>query len=374
MEDQSEIRQIPDEIPPRGIPVEKNQEDQISEEGNPVSKDTMDNSLPMNTKEVINDQFEKIVQGRDTETNQDTVDEHTEELNIINKAKDIENVMQGNFLEETAVEKLETAVDDLADIEPTAEIQENLHKDFENEVTGLEVNQNSGDFVFDVDEEDKLDVESMPHVSSTETLDEINSHNNSFTPVEGVLIIGTPIEDSEGYHPQLDGEPTCAQMACEGIIHKHHPHLRDFVSKDSLKQEAINDGAYSERLGEAGTKDFYIKRMLEKYDIPVKQWENANFEDIKHELELGHDIVVGVDAGILWNDINYYKQGHAIRITGIDKDYFGVSNYVYVRDSGNPEIDGMGKISKKRILDAWYPMKNFMISTSNSAKDLVNRK
>jgi hypothetical protein len=175
--------------------------------------------------------------------------------------------------------------------------------------------------------------------------------------------IGTPIQDAVGYHEQ-DGQ-TCAQVSCEGIIHKHHPELRDTLSEVSLAQETIQDGFDNPK--EYGTPRNYIKDILETHDVPAKRWNSANLEDIRSELQKGHDIIVAVDAGVLWDDQSYLDEGHAIRVTGIREDDPNNPSLIYVRDSGNPKIDGMGEIPVDTFQSSWRKMNNFMVTTILSA-------
>lgn len=51
----------------------------------------------------------------------------------------------------------------------------------------------------------------------------------------------------------------------------------------------------------------------------------------------GRGVIVGVDAGILWQDVNYLGGGHAITVTSVKTDLEGNILGFYICDSGRGE-------------------------------------
>lgn len=174
-------------------------------------------------------------------------------------------------------------------------------------------------------------------------------------------IIGTPEKDGNGYHEQQEGQPTCVQASVESLVNKYHQSDIESVTEEGLKQEAITDGAFDASRG--GTERYYIKESLEKHGIAAREWHSASLEDIETELNQRHDIIGTFDAGILWNDIAYLGQGHAARITGLRKRD-DMCTGVFLRDSGNPDIDGSGEVDIDTFKSAWG---GFMVTTIQAA-------
>lgn len=282
--------------------------------------------------------------------------------------QDFSHLMQGNP-EETQSESMETNTVDIAAViqGEDAELKESIGVD----------NEAIEDAVKQVAETAITPTDSVMNAASTlmmQGLEKAVSPDANLGIIQDenseIQNFGTPEQDALDYHEQNNPEQTCVQASCEGIIHKHFPDLKGTVSEESLKQEAINAGIFTS----AGTPPAYIKQTLETYGIPAMQRYGASLDIIKTELEQGHDIIVGVDPGILWNDDDYRDKGHAIRVTGISRDHLGAYLEVTVRDSGTSRIDGKGKIPIEQFLKAWRPLNNFMVSTIHSAAEMKARR
>lgn len=200
------------------------------------------------------------------------------------------------------------------------------------------------------------DADSMPIVNE--------DLSTSIEKIAETTVIGTPTLDAIGYHEQEYGQPTCVQASVEGIINKHQPGSP--VTEEKLKTEAIRDGVYNTGKG-GGTLRSYIKESLIKHGVPAEERYGASLLDIQQALEQKQDVIITCDPGILWNDSGCLNQGHAVRVTGLAIGADGAYEHVFLRDSGNPDIDGQGQIPVGQFLDAWRKSGNFMVKTLKSA-------
>lgn len=215
----------------------------------------------------------------------------------------------------------------------------------------------------DISEEFPSEVETSPDHQADISGDEITE-----SP-ESTDLVGDPEGDEIGYHEQ-ESPNTCVQASVEGIVHKQRPETVESVSEESLASDAYNDGAYHP---DYGTYPSYIKTSLENQGVPAQEWRDASVNDVESELGMGHDIIAAVDAGILWDDIRYMGSGHAVRITGLEKDGTAVVQFIRLRDSGNIDIDGSGRVPIARFKRAWRERGNFMVSTRYSASEMKAR-
>jgi hypothetical protein len=172
--------------------------------------------------------------------------------------------------------------------------------------------------------------------------------------------IGTPEQDVQHYHPQ-EGDDTCAIAAQRGIIEKHTG--RD-PGEEALRQQASENEWYTEGKGTATTD---MGKQLEANDVPVGFEGEADMSRLESELAQGHDVIAAVDSGSLWNDPDYDGEGHAVWVTGLEKDDVGKVTSVFVNDSGNPELAGGGKVKAEDFQRAWAGSKNYMLSTRDKA-------
>lgn len=149
-------------------------------------------------------------------------------------------------------------------------------------------------------------------------------------PARGVQTIGTPEADRAFRHYQT-GE-TCAIVCEQGILHKHTG--QDFGEEDLTEKARVN-GWWIE---DEGTPIGYVGSLLEVHGVPVLRWPGgtADLGHLQHELSQGHDVIVGVNARLLYRrDVT---GGHALWVTGIDIKE-GRPTRVWVNDPnpGQPE-------------------------------------
>jgi hypothetical protein len=157
-----------------------------------------------------------------------------------------------------------------------------------------------------------------------------------------VLVIGEPERLKEFNHQQGDNSfgflGTCGLVSCEDI-------LRQFglnVTENDVVRYAIENGrCYTE--GEpaqnGGTTPIDQAAILTDHGVPAHVEVNSSVEQLADYVEQGRGIIIEVNAGVLWNDPNYYGNGemnHAIVVTGVDRDpSTGAVLGVYINDSGN---------------------------------------
>lgn len=161
-------------------------------------------------------------------------------------------------------------------------------------------------------------------------------------------------EVAKRFYKEQKGHDTCAIVAQEMIIHKR---TGSDPGEEVLKKEAAERGWYH-----YGTPPEHVGKLLELYGIPVERQHGATIEELVEKLDQGKDVIVGVDAGIFWKDFRSRGSGHAVWVTGVERDN-GRIVAVYVNDSGNKTIDGGGKIPIERFQRAWQVRGNYMIFT-----------
>jgi hypothetical protein len=179
-------------------------------------------------------------------------------------------------------------------------------------------------------------------------------------PLPEKQIVGTPEQDARFWREQQHPD-TCAIAAQEGIIAKHTGHA---PGAEALRQEAKQQGWYQEG---AGTPPADVGKLLEAHDVPVGFRGSGNMEQLQADLSAGKDVIVGVDAGYLWQDPNYLGEGHAVGVTGVEKGAGNQVSSVFLNDSGNPAIGGGGKVTAVDFQQAWQETNNFMVSTEQAA-------
>lgn len=139
------------------------------------------------------------------------------------------------------------------------------------------------------------------------------------------------------------------------------------ISESELRDEAILNSWYSPGYG---TPMEEVGNLLESHGMEVHRYRNASVADIAHELSQGHQVIVGVDSGELWNagpdetfeDIIYGEQAdHALLVSGIVVNPFTAEESVLLTDPGTGDVCMEYPIDQ--FEDAWEDSGEFMVST-----------
>lgn len=138
------------------------------------------------------------------------------------------------------------------------------------------------------------------------------------------------------------------------------------ISESELRDEAIINDWYSPGYG---TPMEDVGNLLENHGMEVHRYLNASVEDIVHELSQGHQIIVGVDSGELWNigpdetfeDIIHSEQAdHVLLVSGITVNPFTAEESVLLTDPGTGNVCVEYPINQ--FEDAWEDSGEFMVS------------
>lgn len=209
---------------------------------------------------------------------------------------------------------------------------------------------------------DNIGVETSNQMLLQSPLTDIISSDQIESELGGM--VGNPATDAMYYHAQTYSD-TCAVVAQQGILKEFNIEL----TETQLREIAQKSGWYNPG---GGTPINEVGSLLEDFGVGVHQVSEANIHDLIRELQLGHKVIVGLDANEIWepnenmNPLNWWRSelpdaGHAIWLTGIDLD----EGLVYMNDSGVP--DGQAKaVSIPDFLNAWEDFGNFYCATNIS--------
>lgn len=169
---------------------------------------------------------------------------------------------------------------------------------------------------------------------------------------------------------QLSGEDiqqqypdTCAIKAQQLILESH-----DFnVTEQELVEESLQKGWYVPNNGGVSSSD--VGRLLNEHGMKVNRFEHATIDDIAAELAKGHQVIVGVDSGELWNPgkyetfedfLNDHVADHALIVTGIQINPLTAEREIILTDPGTGEV--AHTYTMQQFQDAWSDSYNFMIT------------
>jgi len=181
-------------------------------------------------------------------------------------------------------------------------------------------------------------------------------------------IVGQPSEGNMTSQEIRQGHPDTCAIRSQEIV------LRDFgidVDEETLIEEAVENGWYCEN----GTKDSDVGRLLELHGVQVTRYVDAGINDLVDQLEAGKKVIVGVDAGELWDpDGEYFEDfffgenaDHALIVSGVDaSDPDNVK--VIVTDPGTGEVAKAYPL--EQFMDAWEDADNCMVVTNEPSPDL----
>lgn len=163
---------------------------------------------------------------------------------------------------------------------------------------------------------------------------------------------------------QQEFPDTCAIKSQQIILESHDIN----VSEQDLVEESIDKGWYVP--GQGGTMPEDVGNLLEVHGMTVNHFDNATIDDIASELAKGHQVIVGVDSGELWQPghfetfEDFLKLGgadHALIVSGIQVNPLTSEREVILTDPGTGEVAHTYTIDQ--FEDAWDDSDNFMISS-----------
>jgi hypothetical protein len=165
----------------------------------------------------------------------------------------------------------------------------------------------------------------------------------------------------------LGFEGTCGLVSCEDVINQFGG---DVTENDIVNFAADNDFCEksSNPAESGGTTPFGQVKILDAHGIPARVEVCDSLEDLAGRVEDGHGLIVGVNAGVLWDNRAYFDSGdpnHAIVVTGVDRDpQSGDILGFKINDSGVPPSGESNKfIDAQTFTIAWFGSESGGIGT-----------
>lgn len=138
------------------------------------------------------------------------------------------------------------------------------------------------------------------------------------------------------------------------------------ISEHELRDEAMQNGWYAPGYG---TPMEDTGNLLDAHGLEVHRQQNATMADIANELSEGHQVIVGVDSGELWNAgpdetfedfIHGEKADHALIVSGFVLDPLTAEKNVLLTDPGTGDV--CMEYPVEQFEDAWNDSGDFMVS------------
>jgi hypothetical protein len=158
------------------------------------------------------------------------------------------------------------------------------------------------------------------------------------------LVIGDVEELAEFNHLQGDNPygflGTCGLCSCQDVLCQ----FGITVSEADVVRHAVENGQcnISDDPAECGgTTAVNRLEILADYGVPAHLEMGGSLEGLALDLEEGRGVIIGANAGVLWNDPAYYEFGqsnHAVTVTGVarDPETSEIQGF-FINDSGTGE-------------------------------------
>ncbi len=130
---------------------------------------------------------------------------------------------------------------------------------------------------------------------------------------------------------------TCGLCSCEHILNQFGI---DVTEADVVEHAVANGECYvsDDPTQSGGTSVENQAQILNDYGIPAHVEQAGSLEDLAADIEQGSGVIIEANAGVLWNDVNYYGHGeanHAVAVTGVARDpATGEIQGFFIDDSG----------------------------------------
>jgi len=172
-----------------------------------------------------------------------------------------------------------------------------------------------------------------------------------------VVIYGDAEGDTRFNHHQGDNpygvKGDCGLVSCQDVLLQHGINVTE---ADVVKHAAQNGecviASNPEQSG--GTSPESQAQLLRDYGVDAHAEKGDSIDQLANHIEKGQQVIIGVNAGVLWNDSRYYENGqanHAVTVTAVVRDQqTGQVLGVVLNDSG----DGRTKfVDANTLTQAW---------------------
>lgn len=173
------------------------------------------------------------------------------------------------------------------------------------------------------------------------------------------LTYGDPARRAAYTFPQEGG--TCAvssqaQIIAEarGIPPNKMKELENDLYKRASQANCFTHNKYTGmQRSFGGTADQCLSYVLEDSGMLVRKRFGASQEELERTLKRGKMFMITAKAGYLWNEVEEYKGGHAVAVTGSEFHKDGTLLGVYINDTGVKPPHGGRFINAAQFLEAW---------------------
>lgn len=138
------------------------------------------------------------------------------------------------------------------------------------------------------------------------------------------------------------------------------------VSENQLRIEAYQNGWYYPG---KGTPMENVGDLIEAHGIQVERKTGGTIDDLRTETSHGHNVIVGLDSGELWDNgvdetfediIRGPEADHALLVSGFAINPLTGNEYILLTDPGTGEL--FADYPVDMFEDAWDDSNNYMVS------------
>jgi hypothetical protein len=164
------------------------------------------------------------------------------------------------------------------------------------------------------------------------------------------VVIGDVDGCKEFNHEQGDNtfgfQSTCGLVSVEDVLRQ----LGVDVSENDVVSFAVDAGlcgVTSNPSDSGGSSPLAQAMILKTYGVPAHVETLDSFERLADCVEHGHGVIIGVNAGVLWDDPNAYENGqanHAVVVTGVAREpQTSEIQGFFINDSGRGLTEDSGR-------------------------------
>ena len=153
-----------------------------------------------------------------------------------------------------------------------------------------------------------------------------------------------------------DSDEDVCGLLCEMFIlyHRRIPFDQDVLLETARRRIWLKPD---------GTPLFCLGNILANEGLYITRQYNSTLDDVKHSLELKHDIIVGLNCEKLYDgrDAENNSPNHVVVVTCVEKDA------IIIFDPQKKPYNI--KVSKEKFLESWADFHNYMVRVLQSVEE-----
>jgi hypothetical protein len=186
------------------------------------------------------------------------------------------------------------------------------------------------------------------------------TNGDGTTTFDSPIETGQMLDSNQGKVAGFNG--TCGLVSCANVLRMAGLNATEQQVVSLAASNNLCNNGNSNPDNNGGTSPLDRQAILAQCGVN-SELQPGSVENIAAAISEGRGVIAAFDAGRLWDEPDYYNEGHAVTITSIKKAANGNVLGFFVCDSGTGGTDGAKFYSTEHIRGALKPGREINVTS-----------